>query len=63
MAVIVDPADYPQVLAELKESGNTTIETRFRLAVKVFELTSRYDTAIAAWLGKVDPATTPLTGE
>ncbi|MCF6289551.1 MAG: IMP cyclohydrolase [Desulfobacterales bacterium] len=63
VTVIVDPADYPQVLAELRESGNTTVETRFRLAVKVFELTSRYDTAIAAWLGKIDPAVTPLTGE
>ena len=54
VTVIVDPADYPIVLAELKEHGNTTLKTRFRLAVKVFELTSTYDTAIAAWLNKVD---------
>ncbi len=57
VTVIVDPADYPQVLAEIKATGNTTLATRFKLCVKVFELTSRYDTAIAAWLGKVDPAT------
>lgn len=56
VTVIVDPADYPQVLAEIKETGNTTLETRFKLCVKVFELTSKYDTAIAAWLGKVDVA-------
>jgi len=59
VTVIVDPADYPGVLAEIKEWGHTTLATRFRLAVKVFELTSRYDTAIAAWLGKVDTRTNP----
>ncbi len=54
VTVLVDPADYPTVLAEMKETGNTTLKTRYRLMVKVFELTSKYDTAIAAWLGKVD---------
>lgn len=54
VTVIVDPADYPQVLAEIKASGNTTLKTRFRLAVKVFALTAAYDTAIAAWLAEVD---------
>jgi len=54
VTVIVDPADYAQVLAEIKETGNTTLKTRFKLAVKVFELTSTYDTAIADWLSKVD---------
>lgn len=64
VTVIVDPADYPQVLAELKKHGNTTLKTRYRLMVKVFELTSRYDTAIAAWLGKVDVETNPhFSGE
>jgi len=54
VTVLVDPADYPTVLAEIKATGNTSLKTRFRLAVKVFELTSKYDTAIAAWLNKVD---------
>jgi phosphoribosylaminoimidazolecarboxamide formyltransferase/IMP cyclohydrolase len=57
VTVIVDPADYPQVISEIREHGNTTLVTRFRLAVKVFELTSRYDTAIAAWLANVDTTT------
>lgn len=57
VTVIVDPADYPQVLAELREQGNTKLTTRFLLARKVFELTSSYDTAICAWLQQVDPAT------
>jgi len=59
VTVIVDPADYPQVVAEIKEQGNTTLVTRFRLAVKVFQLTSSYDTAIADWLSKVDTAANP----
>ena len=54
VTVIVDPADYPQVLAEMKEHGNTTLKTRFRLAAKVFSLTSTYDTAISRWLDNVD---------
>ena len=57
VTVIVDPADYPQVISEIKENGNTTLVTRFRLAVKVFQLTSAYDTAIAEWLSRVDTAT------
>jgi len=59
VTVIVDPADYPQVLSELQARGNTTLSTRFRLARKVFELTSAYDTAIVQWLRTVDPETDP----
>ena len=54
VTVIVDPADYPQVIREIKESGNTTLKTRFTLMRKVFALTSVYDTAISRWLEKVD---------
>ncbi len=57
VTVIVDPEDYPQVIAEIKEYGNTTLETRFRLAVKVFQLTASYDKAIALWLSRVNTAT------
>ncbi len=63
VTVIVDPADYPQVLKELKEQGNTTLKTRFRLAVKVFELTSTYDTAITKWLKTVNVDTNPYFAE
>ncbi len=54
VTVIVDPDDYPQVLKEIKESGNTTLQTRFKLAVKVFDLTSTYDTKISKWLNTID---------
>lgn len=54
VTVIVDPVDYSLVLKEIKDYGNTTLKTRFRLAAKVFALTSQYDTAISEWLNKVD---------
>ena len=53
VTVITDPSDYPRVLQEISESGTTTLETRFELAKKVFNLTWHYDRAITDYLGKV----------
>jgi phosphoribosylaminoimidazolecarboxamide formyltransferase/IMP cyclohydrolase len=50
VGVLVDPADYPAVLAELREHGGLSDDTRARLALEAFERTARYDTAIHAWL-------------
>jgi phosphoribosylaminoimidazolecarboxamide formyltransferase/IMP cyclohydrolase len=57
VTVIVDPADYPQVLSEIRASGNTTLQTRFMLMKKVFALTSAYDTTISRWLERIDVQT------
>jgi phosphoribosylaminoimidazolecarboxamide formyltransferase/IMP cyclohydrolase len=57
VTVIVDPADYPKVIAEIKKSGNTTLVTRFELMRKVYALTAAYDTAITNWLKRVDTST------
>ncbi len=53
VTVITDPSDYSKVLQEISESGRTTLETRFELAKKVFNLTWHYDRAISDYLGKV----------
>ena len=54
VTVIVDPSDYEVVLEEMRESGGeTTPETRFRLAKKVFGLTHKYDGAISEYLDKI----------
>jgi len=53
VTVITDPSDYSRVLQEISESGTTTLETRFELAKKVFNLTWHYDRAISDYLGKV----------
>ena len=55
VTVIVDPDDYDQVLNEIRQTGNTSLKTRFLLARKVFDMTSKYDRAISQWLGKIDP--------
>jgi len=52
VTVITDPADYPRVLEELARREGTVGEMlRRELAVKAFAHTSRYDAAIASWLG------------
>lgn len=50
VTVVCDPEDYATVLAELKADGNTTRETRMRLAAKVYTHTALYDSCIASYL-------------
>ncbi|MDD5603872.1 MAG: bifunctional phosphoribosylaminoimidazolecarboxamide formyltransferase/IMP cyclohydrolase, partial [Eubacteriales bacterium] len=52
VAVITDPSDYEGILKEYSESGGISQETKFRLACKVFEHTSHYDTLICTYLRK-----------
>ncbi|MFT7306184.1 MAG: phosphoribosylaminoimidazolecarboxamide formyltransferase/IMP cyclohydrolase, partial [Candidatus Azotimanducaceae bacterium] len=55
VAVVVDANDYESVLEEMDQHGGClSLETRFRLAVKTFELVARYDAAISNYLGSVD---------
>jgi phosphoribosylaminoimidazolecarboxamide formyltransferase/IMP cyclohydrolase len=53
VTVITDPSDYSRVLAEISESGETTLQTRFELARKVYNLTAQYDRAISEYLQTV----------
>jgi len=50
VTIVVDPADYEAVLSEMRESRDTSLETRKRLAVKAFAHTSAYDGAITSYL-------------
>jgi len=50
VVVIVDPADYKSVLEELNSTKDISKKTKFKLAYKVFEHTSHYDTLIAKYL-------------
>jgi len=54
VTVVVDPEDYSLVLSELKEKGEVSVETNFRLAKKVFQHTARYDGAISNYLGLIE---------
>lgn len=49
VAVVIQPADYDVVLAELRMYHEVTEPTRRRLAQEAFALTASYDAQIAAW--------------
>ena len=50
VTVLVDPDDYPTVLAELRQSGGTSMTLRRQLARKAFAHTAAYDAQIVPWL-------------
>jgi phosphoribosylaminoimidazolecarboxamide formyltransferase / IMP cyclohydrolase len=53
VAVVTDPADYDEILQEMAtNNGALRAQTRFELALKVFQHTAHYDGAIANYLGK-----------
>lgn len=68
VAVVIDPADYPRVLAEL-QAGAIQRDTKFMLAKKVFAHTAAYDGMIANYLGglatgsEADTRQVPQRGE
>ncbi len=59
VTVLVDPADYPSILLEIQSQGQTSPETRRRLAEKAFAHTATYDTAIVGYLMEASSTDTP----
>ena len=55
VGIVVDPADYGEVLDEIRRDGGLSAATRTRLARKAFAHTAAYDAAIVAWLDGDDP--------
>ncbi len=53
VAVVTDPADYPELLDQVANDG-TTFDFRRRLAAKAYALTAAYDVAISTWFARVD---------
>ena len=53
VTVVVDPADYSRVADQVSSGGETTLELRRELAVKVYSRTAAYDGAIALHLVNV----------
>jgi phosphoribosylaminoimidazolecarboxamide formyltransferase/IMP cyclohydrolase len=52
VGVVVDAADYAGIVAELQTAGSLSHATRFKLAAKSFAHTSKYDAAVAEYLGQ-----------
>jgi phosphoribosylaminoimidazolecarboxamide formyltransferase/IMP cyclohydrolase len=55
VTVVVDPADYAIVLAEMAANdGATSLPSRQALAAKAYARTAAYDAAIATWFASVE---------
>lgn len=62
VAIVVDPEDYASILQELQANASElSHDTRFNLALKSFEHTANYDTAISQYLAKINQQTFPET--
>ena len=55
VGIVTDPDDYAAVLDELRGAGALSAATRYRLAVKAFTHTARYDGMVANWLSSREP--------
>ncbi|MBQ2414852.1 MAG: bifunctional phosphoribosylaminoimidazolecarboxamide formyltransferase/IMP cyclohydrolase [Alistipes sp.] len=52
VTVVCDPADYAQIIDQIKAGGNTTVETRLQLSAKAYTHTAEYDSMIATYMRK-----------
>ncbi len=52
VTAVIDFRDYPEIINQFKQLGNTTLAYRKKLAYKVFSHTSRYDRAIATYFAE-----------
>ncbi|MFM2043563.1 MAG: bifunctional phosphoribosylaminoimidazolecarboxamide formyltransferase/inosine monophosphate [Pseudomonadota bacterium] len=68
VAIVTDPADYAELLAQLDgNDGQTRLDFRRHLAAKAYARTAAYDAAIGAWfagqLGEAYPQRVTIAGE
>jgi phosphoribosylaminoimidazolecarboxamide formyltransferase/IMP cyclohydrolase len=61
VAPLCRPAQYDGVLAELREHGRLSDDTRRRLAAEAFATTAAYEAAIARWFGEREAFPPTLT--
>ncbi|MDD6151258.1 MAG: bifunctional phosphoribosylaminoimidazolecarboxamide formyltransferase/IMP cyclohydrolase [Bacteroidales bacterium] len=50
VTIVCDPSDYDTVLAELRENGRTSDDTRLKLSAKAYTHTAEYDMCIAGYM-------------
>jgi phosphoribosylaminoimidazolecarboxamide formyltransferase/IMP cyclohydrolase len=67
VAVLTDPAQYPELVQALEAEGGTRLPLRRRLAAAAYARTACYDAAIAAWAareeGELFPQRLTLAGQ
>ncbi len=54
VAPVSRPERYPEVLAELRATGELSLDTRRRLAAEAFEVTAAYEAAISGWFSAAE---------
>jgi phosphoribosylaminoimidazolecarboxamide formyltransferase/IMP cyclohydrolase len=59
VVVIADPRNYPVVIAEIRERGMVSAETRARLAAEAFSIVAAYHAEIAAYLNQLSGSMFP----
>ena len=60
VTVLVDPADYYRILAEMQgNNGATTLTLRRALAAKAYARTASYDAAISTWMAQLTDESAP----
>jgi len=57
VTIVTDPADYPEIIEQIKSEGSTTHEMRKKLAAKAYARTAAYDTAISQWYAEQNGVT------
>ncbi len=62
VGIVVNPARYDSVIAELREAGQLSLQTKRLLALEAFQHTAQYDAAISHYLSGAFGAD-PLSGE
>ena len=50
VTVVCDPDDYSTIIDEIRATGDTTLETRFKLSAKAYTHTALYDSHIATYM-------------
>ncbi|MGQ8820348.1 bifunctional phosphoribosylaminoimidazolecarboxamide formyltransferase/IMP cyclohydrolase [Bibersteinia trehalosi] len=52
VTVVTDPQDYPTLISQLEQNGETSLAFRQYLARKVYQLTAHYDSLIGEYLAR-----------
>ena len=50
VTVVCNPDNYPSIIEEIRQGGNTTPQTRLRLSAEAYTHTAEYDMKIAAYM-------------
>lgn len=61
VTIVTSSEQYAQVLSELQATGNTSHQTRRRLAAEAYALTARYDAAVSGWFARREEQEFPET--